>query len=87
MGKLSVTVSGKTCQAWSSQTPQKPQPSIKDKDFPDNTMVLANNYCRNPDSTTGGPWCYTMDPATRWELCNISFCCKFLLHKSTRMKV
>ena len=35
------------------------------------------NYCRNPDANSMSedkPWCYTMDPNTRWELCPIPMC-------------
>ena len=40
---------------------------------------LRDNYCRNPDNRPR-PWCYTMDPKTPWEFCNITVCgkCVFL---------
>lgn len=34
---------------------------------------LDNNYCRNPDNERR-PWCYTTDPDTRWEYCNVTRC-------------
>lgn len=34
---------------------------------------LKDNYCRNPDNRLR-PWCYTMDPKTPWEYCNITVC-------------
>ncbi|XP_041661794.1 apolipoprotein(a)-like [Cheilinus undulatus] len=68
-GKIAVTQSGKTCQRWSDQTPHK-----------HNRMPgyyrckgLENNYCRNPDKAKR-PWCYTTDPETRWEYCNVTSC-------------
>ena len=41
--------------------------------FPDVTLDDAANYCRNPD---GEPklWCYTTDPGTRWQYCNVPLC-------------
>jgi hypothetical protein len=30
----------------------------------------GNNCCRNPDGEAG-PWCYTTDGDTRWELCTV----------------
>ncbi|GAB0186942.1 plasminogen [Grus japonensis] len=35
---------------------------------------LEENYCRNPDNDEKGPWCYTTDPATRFDYCNIPEC-------------
>ena len=35
---------------------------------------LTSNYCRNPDSDYDGVWCYTTDPATRWEKCDVPAC-------------
>lgn len=61
-GKVSVTQSGRICQAWNSQTPHShPRTS------------LPENYCRNPDGEPA-PWCYTTDPNKRFEICNIPYC-------------
>ena len=43
-------------------------------DFPDGSIDAAMNYCRNPDSDAGGPWCYTTDPGTRYDFCDVPFC-------------
>ena len=58
-GDLNVTTSGRTCKVWS-----------------DTKMagVGEHNYCRNPDRTSGGPWCYTTDPDKYWEFCSIPRC-------------
>ena len=37
------------------------------------TPAEAGNSCRNPESGPR-PWCYTMDPKTRWEYCRIPPC-------------
>ena len=35
----------------------------------------AENYCRNPDGDDDeGLWCYTIDPASRWEYCDVPVC-------------
>lgn len=36
---------------------------------------LDDNYCRNPDGLHR-PWCFTTDPNTPWEYCNIKVCGK-----------
>lgn len=35
---------------------------------------LEENYCRNPDHDAKGPWCYTTNPETRFDFCNIPEC-------------
>ena len=72
-GTTASTVSGRTCQRWDSQSPH--QHTFNDLDaFPDSSTDEAANYCRNPDGTPNGPWCYTTDPQERWEQCAIDFC-------------
>ncbi|XP_074658654.1 plasminogen-like [Tubulanus polymorphus] len=66
-GTLSRTRSGKMCQAWKSQSPHKHDRFNLDKG-------TTSNYCRNPDNEPGGPWCYTTDPTTRWEYCDVRMC-------------
>ncbi|XP_068087835.1 plasminogen [Hyperolius riggenbachi] len=68
-GNIAVTASGKKCQSWSAQEPQTHSRT------PDNYPCknLENNYCRNPDGESM-PWCYTTDPGTRWEYCEIPSC-------------
>ncbi|XP_041462739.1 plasminogen-like [Lytechinus variegatus] len=66
-GDLSVTLSGKTCQSWTSQTPHGH--SRTPDNYPD--AGLGNhNHCRNPDRAFTA-WCYTTDPDRRWEYCAI----------------
>ena len=33
-----------------------------------------HNYCRNPDESPGGAWCYTTWDNTRWEYCPVPYC-------------
>ena len=42
--------------------------------LPEGSFADASNYCRNPDSDSGGPWCYTVDPSVRWEYCDGQLC-------------
>jgi len=61
------TRSGRTCQAWTSQSPhthayrpsQKPGKGLGD-----------HNYCRNPDDGETGIWCYTTDQTKRTDTCD-----------------
>lgn len=71
-GHHRITMFGRTCQRWDSQTPHghdRNKPSI----FPDATLEDAANYCRNPDNENG-LWCYTTDPDKRWEYCDVPKC-------------
>ena len=70
-GHVAVTASGITCQAWASQTPHVHATNDQDSHFPDGTVAAASNYCRDPPDGEGVPWCYTTDPGTRWELCDV----------------
>ena len=75
MGTLSTTVSGKRCQSWSSNTPHELYYGVlDDADYPDGSRAAAENFCRNPDSDPRGIWCYTTDPDTKWEFCNVPHC-------------
>jgi Kringle domain len=75
IGHRNTTVNGRTCQAWSSQFPHAH--IYKDpRQFPDDTIEDAGNYCRNPTPNTQlqGPYCYTTDPDVRIDLCDIPAC-------------
>uniref|UniRef100_A0A8C7INE6 Hepatocyte growth factor a n=1 Tax=Oncorhynchus kisutch TaxID=8019 RepID=A0A8C7INE6_ONCKI len=66
-GPMDHTESGKECQRWDSSKPHRHP--YQPKKYPD--KGLNDNYCRNPDNRLR-PWCYTMDPQTPWEYCNIN---------------
>ncbi|XP_006025057.1 hepatocyte growth factor-like protein isoform X1 [Alligator sinensis] len=69
-GHTSKTRKGVTCQKWSEQSPHVPQ--ISPTTHPG--AHLEENYCRNPDNDSHGPWCYTMDPRTPFDYCAIKPC-------------
>ncbi|KAI8516879.1 hypothetical protein Bbelb_054600, partial [Branchiostoma belcheri] len=72
-GTVSVTDSGKSCQRWDSQTPHA---HVYPPHQPDQQRTLGEepqNYCRNPDASPG-VWCYTADPLTKWEFCDVPTC-------------
>jgi len=71
IGHKSVTVSGKQCQAWASQYPHEHGYSLFVV-FPDSSITDAGNYCRN--NNFGRPWCYTVDPNTLKEECEVPNC-------------
>ena len=73
MGTKAVTENGRTCQAWTSQSPHA-HTFDQDYMFPDGTAAAAENYCRNPISYEDRLWCYTTDPAVRWEECDVISC-------------
>ncbi|XP_046897617.1 prothrombin isoform X2 [Hypomesus transpacificus] len=69
-GNVRFTSSGKLCQYWSSNFPHLVE-------F--NATVdtnLKENFCRNPDSSPLGPWCYTRDPTVKREPCTVPICGK-----------
>ncbi|XP_025057793.1 plasminogen-like [Alligator sinensis] len=70
-GTTAKTGSGKTCQAWSSQTPHT-HDYFTPLTHPH--AGLEQNYCRNPDGDINGPWCYTTDPRKAWDYCEIPKC-------------
>ena len=65
--------SGLTCQNWTSNIPHS-HPPFDRSDFLENNLDWVYNYCRNPDNSTNGPWCYTTSPGTVREDCQIDYC-------------
>uniref|UniRef100_A0A8B9DP28 Prothrombin n=1 Tax=Anser cygnoides TaxID=8845 RepID=A0A8B9DP28_ANSCY len=67
-GTISHTKSGIECQVWTSKYPHIPK--FNATIYP----TLIENYCRNPDDNSEGPWCYTRDPTVEREECPIPVC-------------
>lgn len=70
-GDIAVTANGRTCQAWTSQTPHSHGNTPQAREG--KGLDGGHNYCRNPDGEPKA-WCYTTDPAKRWELCAVPAC-------------
>ncbi|XP_033101998.1 deleted in malignant brain tumors 1 protein-like [Anneissia japonica] len=66
-GSKSTTALGKTCQKWTSQLPHRH--TRTSENYPDSGLG-DHNFCRNPDGEITA-WCYTTDPTSRFELCDI----------------
>jgi len=67
-GKVSVTSSGRQCQAWSAQSPN--HHTMSTINYPD-AGLGGHSFCRNPDGSSA-PWCFTMDfPNVRREECSV----------------
>nr|BDS91678.1 prothrombin [Heterodontus japonicus] len=69
-GNISLTISGRQCQSWSSNYPHLP----KYNPVTYNQSDLIDNLCRNPNNSQTGPWCYTKDPKVQTEACYIPRC-------------
>lgn len=81
-GTMNVTESGRACQAWESQSPhQHTRPPLV---FPE--VQNSTNYCRNAGGEERQPWCYTMDPQVRWEVCDIPLCANSTLDEDNILR-
>ena len=51
----------------------------KADNFPDRSLEEASNYCRNPDDSPKGPWCFQATKPTVWRYCDVHIpkCGKF----------
>ena len=72
-GVVALDKMGTPCQRWDQQIPHSH--SWVAGDFPDTSLSLAKDHCRNPGDSQPGPWCYltTVGPP-EWRMCRGERC-------------
>ncbi|XP_074641852.1 uncharacterized protein LOC141899442 isoform X2 [Tubulanus polymorphus] len=83
IGVQSTTRRGAVCQRWIHQYPNRHEMNRADR-FPDARVTDAANYCRNPDNSPMGPWCYVNSFSVRWDYCGIPRCDVKLTTETTK---
>ncbi|CAG0904427.1 unnamed protein product, partial [Darwinula stevensoni] len=76
VGKKNITKSGYRCQQWMTRIPNALREDFywKAKSFPDD-LHPSHNFCRNPDGSWKGPWCYNGDGTDpERDDCDIEYC-------------
>ena len=70
-GTVSHTAFGAPCLLWVNAN----QTKYKDEHFPDGSMPMAVNFCRNPDRNKQGIWCYLKFKGIQYRgHCNAPYC-------------
>ncbi|XP_052701422.1 plasminogen-like [Crassostrea angulata] len=71
IGNRRTTKYGLECQRWDRQSPHT---------HTYQSLGNQENFCRNlanDKEEEAGPWCFTVDPGTRWQSCGIPLCYDF----------
>ena len=72
VGKKQWNEDNVTCIMWSDQR------AYLAADFPDDDLLSAENFCRNPKPGYSRAWCYVSEDAARqWGFCALSQCGMF----------
>uniref|UniRef100_A0A915HZT6 Kringle domain-containing protein n=1 Tax=Romanomermis culicivorax TaxID=13658 RepID=A0A915HZT6_ROMCU len=66
-GSVRKTRNGLRCQRWDAKKPHNH--SLVAVDFNVEELWEISNFCRNPDASLDGPWCFTLDPGVIKEPC------------------
>eukprot|EP00892_Ulva_mutabilis_P000314 jgi/Ulvmu1/10283/UM060_0085.1 len=74
-GTVNTTISGARCQSWSQPTAenQTMTPELLPT-FGLGTAAEPHSFCRNPDHSDLGPWCYVAGPGGGREFCDVEAC-------------
>ena len=62
---------GHVCNFWSNKTAEH---QVLSGYFPDESIVDAANYCRNPNNESDGPWCFVDGNGYSWQYCDVPRC-------------
>lgn len=88
-GLMDTTISGKVCLSWDKLRKKVKKRRFKYEtyeqkkfskwSFPDESRGSAENFCRNPDGDSGGPWCFVESDSKEYgvvqkDYCNIPLC-------------
>ena len=72
-GGISTTLSGRTCQEWALDAPHQHEfhslPGNLCRSPPISAGAMTLEHCGSRYECSAAPWCYTTDPAKRWEYC------------------
>ncbi|CAF95775.1 unnamed protein product, partial [Tetraodon nigroviridis] len=74
-GNVNISKSGRQCQHWKHNFPH---PIIREFNASKPGSILEENFCRNPNNSADGPWCFTTDPTVQKETCRVPTCGKSL---------
>ena len=66
-----MSSSGHVCKFWAHKTAEH---QVLNGYFPDESLADASNYCRSPDSDSGGPWCFVDGNGSSRQYCNVPRC-------------
>ena len=69
-GTLSYTYTGQICQTWTIYKNASLPLGTYDK----NNSTEIDNYCRNVNNNSKGPWCWTDYANNQWDYCGLPIC-------------
>ncbi|NP_001027864.1 prothrombin precursor [Takifugu rubripes] len=70
-GNVNISKSGIQCQHWKHSFPH---PIMREYNASEPDSILQENFCRNPNNSPDGPWCFTTDPTVQKETCRVPIC-------------
>uniref|UniRef100_A0A3Q3Q1C0 Prothrombin n=2 Tax=Monopterus albus TaxID=43700 RepID=A0A3Q3Q1C0_MONAL len=82
-GYINITKSGKLCQHWKHSFPH---PIMREFNASEPNSTLKENFCRNPNDSPEGPWCFTQDPTVQKETCRVPICGEVFVPPTVALK-